>query len=185
MRTFLIILFVFGLHQIVWSQEGLIILQNESIEFEADGFYIKKVEDVRANKENIGFMQKGVFTKTKIDANLKGGVEKAIYNYLKENFRQDTNGVPIVICITQLEISETPGLPITGKSKIKIDFCREKNGSLGKLYNAEAYVEKPAVNVSKTHEERIREVIVSCLESFNNSDWETISPMFFKESDKN
>lgn len=74
MRAALIILFVFGLHQIVWSQEGLIILQNESIEFKADGFYIKKVEDVRANKENIGFVQKGVFKKTKIDANLKGGV---------------------------------------------------------------------------------------------------------------
>jgi hypothetical protein len=185
MRAVLIILFVFGLHQIVWSQEGLIILQNESIEFEADGFYIEKVEDVRANKENIGSVQKGVFKKTKIDANLKGDVEKAIYNYLKENFRQDTNGVPIVICITQLEISETPGLPITGKAEIKIDFCREENGSLGKLYNAEAYVEKPAVNVSKTHEERIREVIVSCLENFNNSDWETIAPMFFKESEKN
>ena len=46
MRAVLIILFVFGLHQIVWSQEELIILQNESIEFEADGFYIEKVEDV-------------------------------------------------------------------------------------------------------------------------------------------
>ena len=185
MRAAIIILFVFGLHQIVWSQDELIVLQNEPIEFKADGFYIKNVEDVRADKENIGFVQKGVFKKTKIDAHLKGGVGKAVYNYLKENFRQDTNGVPIVIRITHLEISETSSLPITGKAGIKIDFCRDKNGSLGKLYNAEAHVEKPAVNVSKTHEERIREVIVTCLESFNDSDWETISPMFFKEGKEN
>jgi hypothetical protein len=185
MRVCVIFLFVFGLHQIIWSQDEIIVLQNEPIEFKVDGFYIKKIEDVRSDKENIGFVQKGVFKKTKVDANLKGGVEKAVYNYLKENIRQDTNGVPIVIRITKLEISETSSLPITGKAEIKIDFCREKNGSLGKLYNAEAYVEKPAVNVSKTHEERIREVIVSCLKSFNDSDWESISPMFFKEGEKN
>lgn len=185
MKALIIILFVFILHQIAWSHDELIVLQNEPIEFEADGFYIKKVEDVRTKKENIGFVQKGVFKKAKIDANLKGGVEKAVYDYLKENFRQDANGVPIVIRITQLEISETSSLPIAGKAEIKMDFCRDKNGSLGKLYKAEAYVEKPAVNVSKTHEERIREVIVSCLKSFNNSDWETISPMFFKEGKEN
>lgn len=185
MRACIVILFVFGVHQIIWSQDELIVLQNEPIEFKASGFYIKNVIDARSDKENIGFVQKGVFKKTKIVANLKGGIEKAIYDYLKENFSQDLNAVPIVICITQFRISESNSLPIIGKAEIKIDFCRGKNGSLGKLYKAEAYVEKPAVNVSKTHEERIREVIVTCLESFNDSDWKTIDPMYFKEGKEN
>ena len=181
MRAFIIILFVFGVQNLAWGQEEIITLQNEPIEFKADGYYIKKVVDNREDKDNIGFVQKGVFKKTKIDAKLKGGVEKAIFNYLQENFRQDQNGVPIVLCITKLQISESKSLPVTGKAEIKMDFCREKNGSLGKLYNAEAYVEKPAVNVSKTQEERIREVITSCLQSFNDSDWKTISPIYIKE----
>lgn len=185
MKAFIIILIVFGVHNIIWGQEELIVLQNEPIEFKADGYYIKKVVDDRADKENIGFVQKGVFKKTKIDANLKGGVEKGIYNYLKENFEQDPNAVPIVLCITKLQISESKSLPVTGKVEIKMEFCREKNGSLGKLYDAEAYVEKPAVNVSKTQEERIREVITSCLQSFNDSDWKSITPIYVKESIKN
>ena len=181
MRAFIIILFVFGIHNIIWGQEEVIVLQNEPIEFKADGYYIKKVIDSREDKENIGFVQKGVLKKTKIDANLKSGVEQAVYNYLKENFKQDPDGVPIVLCITKLQISESKSLPVTGKAEIKMDFCREKNGSLGKLYNAEAYVEKPAVNVTKTHEERIREVITSCLESFSDTDWQTINPIYIKE----
>jgi len=181
MRAFIIILFVFGIHNTIWAQNEVIVLQNEPIAFKADGYYIKNVIDARKDKSNIGFVQKGVFKKTKVDAQLKGGVEKAIYNYLKENFRQDPNTVPIVIRITKLEISESSSLPIKGKAEIAMEFCREKNGSLGKLYDSEAFVEKPAVNVTKTHEERIREVITSCLKSFNDSDWKSIDPIYIKE----
>lgn len=184
MRAVIIFLFVFGMHNILWSQEELIVLQDEPIEFGADGYYIKKVIDARADKENIGFVQKGVFKKIKVDATLKGGVEKAVYNYLKGNLKQKLNTVPIVLRITQLQISESKSLPITGKAEIKVEFCRENDGSLGKLYDAEAYVEKPAVNVTKTHEERIREVIISCLKSFNDTDWQTITPFYIRENEK-
>ena len=184
MRAFIIILFVFGIHNFVWGQEELIVLQNEPITFKADGYYIEKVIDARKDKANIGFVQKGVFKKTKVDAKLKDGIEKSIYNYLNESFGQDPNTVPIVLRITQLQISESKSLPVTGKAEIKMEFCREKDGNLGKLYDAEAYVEKPAVNVTKTHEERIREVITSCLESFNETDWQTITPIYMKEREK-
>ncbi len=184
MRVFIIFLCVFGIPGLTWGQEELIVLQHEPIEFGAEGYFIKKVTDARADKENIGFVQKGLFKKTKIDAKLKGGVGEAIYNYLKQSFSQDNSGVPIVLHITELKISESSSLPVTGKAEIKMEFLREKNGSLGKLYDAEAYVEKPAVNVTKTHEERIREVITSCLKSFNDSDWKSITPMYFKEGEK-
>lgn len=184
MKVAIIFFFVFGLHGILWSQEELIVLQNEPIEFNANGYYIKKVVDARTDKKSIGFVQKGVFKKVKIDATLKDGVEGAIYNYLKENFKQDPNTVPVVLRIIQLQISESKSLPVTGKAEIKMEFCREKEGRLGKLYNAEAYVEKPAVNVSKTHEERIREVIVNCLNSFNDTDWQTINPVYIEEREK-
>ena len=184
MKRYLVFIVLFGLHSVLWSQEELITLENEPIEFEADGFYIKKVTDAREVKGNIGFVQKGVFKKKKVNAGLKGGVETAVADYLKENFPQDPTGVPIVIRITKLNISESSSLPIKGMAEIQMEFLREKDGSLGKLYEAESYVEKPAVNVTATHEERILEVIVSCLENFNESDWKTIEPAYFKEEEK-
>lgn len=177
----LVFMLLVGFHSIIWAQEELITLENEPVEFEADGFYIKKVTDAREEQENIGFVQKGVFKKKKVDADLKSDVGNAVFNYLEENFKQDRSGVPIVIRITELKISESSSLPIKGKAEVKMEFFREKNGSIGKLYEAESFVEKPAVNVTATHEERIREVIVSCLQNFNSSDWQAISPMYFKE----
>ena len=185
MRTSIIFLFVFCISTILWGQDEQVVLQNEPIGFETDGFYIKKVIDERENKENIGFVQKGVFKKTKVDANFKDGLEESIFNYLRENLGQDAGGVPIVIGITELNISESSSLPVAGKAEVKMEFYREKDGSLGKLYASEASIEKPAVNVSKTHEERIREVIVSCIENFNHSDWEEINPMYIKEERDN
>lgn len=184
MRTTLFILLFLGLHSILFAQEELVELNNESIGFEADGFYIKNVTDGRENKDSIGFAQKGVFKKDKVPARFKDGLEPAISYFLKENFRQDTSGVPVVMRVTYLHISESMGIPITGTAEIKMEFLREKEGSLGKLYAAEAFVEKPAMNVTKTHEQRIREVIVSCLENFNTSDWKTIEPMYFKKGEE-
>jgi len=184
MKKIVIFILFAGLNNIIWSQEELVILQDEPVEFNADGFYIKNVVDARGNKENIGFVQKGVFKKTKIDADLKGGVKKAVFDFLEENFDQDKNGVPIVLHITRLEISESKSLPITGKAEIEIEFFREKEGSIAKLYQSEAFVEQPAVNVTKTHEARIREVIATCLRSFNESDWKTVEPVYFKENEQ-
>ena len=183
MKKIIFFALLVGFTNILWSQNETIELQNEPIEFDADGFYIKKVVDARENKDDIGFVQKGVFKKTKVEAHLKGGVEEAILNYLKENFDQDNDGIPIVLHVNELKISETKSLPITGKAEIKLEFYHFKDGSIGKLYESEAFVEKPAVNVSKTHEERIREVITTCLESFNNSDWKTVEPVYFKEKE--
>ncbi|MCG6185986.1 hypothetical protein [Maribellus maritimus] len=185
MRICIILLFVVGIQNIVWSQEEKIVLQDEPVIFGADGFYVKEVVDKRENKENIGFVQKGVFKKTKVAANLEEGVEKSVFNFLKENFEQDSNGIPIVIGILELNISESSSLPVKGKAEVKMEFYKEKNGSLGKLYAAEAFVEQPAVNVTKTHEQRIREVISNCLENFNTSDWEDINPMYIKEERNN
>jgi hypothetical protein len=174
-----------GLTGMLLAQAELIELSNEPVAFEADGFYIKKVTDVRANKDSIGFAQKGLFKKEKVPARFKDGLGPAIFNYLKKNFRQDSAGVPIIMRVTYLHVSEKLGVPITGAAEIKMEFLRDKDGSVGRLYEAEAFVEKPAMNVTKTHEQRIREVIVSCLESFNESDWKSISPVYFKEEEKN
>mgnify|MGYP006298226009 CR=1 FL=1 len=181
MKFTLVFLLLFVLTGWVKGQDELVVLKNEPIEFEADGFYIKKVTDGRSDKESIGFIQKGVFKKKKIQANFKDGLEKALFNYLDKSLIQDKNAVPVIVKVTHLHISESKDLPVKGKAEVKMEFYREKEGSIGRLYEAEAFVEKPAVNVSKTHEERIRSVINTCLKSFNESDWKSITPVYFQE----
>jgi len=181
MKAVFVFIFLFGMYDIATGQEELIVLQNEPVDFEVEGFFIKNVKDGRANKESIGFVQKGIFKKTKVKASFKDGLETAVYNFLEKSVRQDNTSVPVILRITRLNISESQSLPVKGRAEVKMEFYRERNGSIGKLYEAEAFVEKPAVNVSKTHEERIREVIITCLKSFNESDWQSGTPMFFEE----
>lgn len=184
MKPVFIFIFLLGLYSIAAGQEELIVLENEPVDFEAQGFFIKGVTDGRTDTSSIGFIQKGLIKKRKIPAHFKYGLEKTIYNYLEQSLEQDKKSVPVVLQITHLKISESEGIPVKGKAEVKMEFYRERNGSLGKLYEAEAFVEKPAVNVSKTHEERIRSVINTCLKSFNESDWESISPVYFQEQEK-
>jgi len=185
MKVVFILIFLFGLYGIAPGQEEFIVLQNEPVDFKVEGFFIKDVTDGRPDKESIGFVQKGIFKKTKVRASFKDGLEPAVYNYLEKSLGQDKTTVPVILRITRLNISESQSLPVKGRAEVKMEFYREKNGSIGKFYEAEAFVEKPAVNVSKTHEERIREVIISCLKSFNESDWQSVTPMFFKEREPN
>ena len=184
MKAVFIFIFLFGWQGVLWGQEEMIVLNNEPVDFKAEGFYIKDVTDGRPDKENIGYIRKGLIKRKKIPAHFKDGLEKAIYTYLKQSLRQDTTSVPVVLRITRLNISESKGLPVKGKAEVTMEFFREKGGSLGKLYEAEAFVEKPAVDVSGTHEERIRSVINTCLKSFNATDWQSVTPVYFKERDQ-
>jgi hypothetical protein len=74
MRTTLVLVLLFGLHSILFAQEELIELSNEPVEFEADGFYIKKVTDGHANKNSIGLHKKECLKRIKFRPGLKMGL---------------------------------------------------------------------------------------------------------------
>lgn len=178
MRSAILMLSLIGFQATLFAQNEMIELKNEHVDLHLKNFYIEKVIDGRTNKENIGFVQKGAFNR-KINADLKGGVEAAVYNYLSESVVQDTHSTPVVMRVVYLNISEHTGIASeTGKAEIKVEFYKKESNELGKLYETEAFVEKPGMDVTKGHEKRIREVLVACLKSFNNSEWEKATPAF-------
>ncbi len=177
MRTTLILVFLFGIQHLLFAQNEFIELKAEPANFQAKGFYIQKVEDGRINRDNIGFVQKGAFNR-KVTADLRNGVESAIFNYLKTSVSQDTAATPIIMRIVHLNISErTNAFSEYGRAEIAVEFYKNENGNQGKVYEAEAFIDKPAMDVTKGHEKRIREVLLMCLEKFNNSGWENAVPV--------
>jgi hypothetical protein len=177
MKRILIVLFVI-FNSFCYSQEKVIELKNEPVEIEINDFYISVVIDGRQNQENIGFVQTGIFNK-KVKADLVGGVESSIYQYLKTSFSFDTNKIPIVVKIIYLNISEKTAFSNEiGRAEIKLEFYKVAGGKLGKIYESEAFVEEPGMDVTKGHEKRIRSVLKTCINSFNNSDWKSINPEF-------
>lgn len=182
MKGFVSVLLII-LGSIGYAQEKIIALKNDPIDMDVAGFYISDVIDGRKNQENIGFAQVGMFNRV-VDVDLEGGVEKSVFNYLTESLPMDTLDTPIVLKIVYLYVSEkTSMFTETGRAEIKVEFYKASDGKLGKIYGAEALIEEPGADVTRGHEKRIRSVLTTCINSFNNSDWRSIEPEFIaKES---
>jgi len=84
-----------------------------------------------------------------------------------------------VIKIAHLNISEkTTFTNEIGRAEIKLEFYKVNNGKLGKIYETEAFVEESGMDVTRGHEKRIRSVLKTCINSFNNSNWKSKKPEF-------
>lgn len=161
------------------GQVKIIELKNEGISIPQRNFYISSVIDGRADKSKIGFAQVGAFNK-KVDANFKLTLEETLQQYFNSVLPKADNQEAVVLKIIDLYISEkTLFTSETGRAEIKIEFYKiNNNGQLGKVYEAEAFFEEPAMDVTKKHETRIRKVISDCLKRFSTSNWQEIHPDF-------
>lgn len=161
---------------VTYGQEKLIKLTADPINLDLKNFYISEVQDWRDNKTNIGFAQVGLFNKT-VPANLEGGVEYAIGNYLNASLKADKTSTPIILRITQLDISEKTNFSSEiGRAEIKVEFYRMFNDRPEKIFETGFVTEDSKVDVTSSHEKRIRQALTACLRSFNNSDWQSVTP---------
>lgn len=177
MRTLFIAFFVANI-AMCNGQQKLITLKNEPLTIPVKGFYILDVIDGRENQNNIGFALVGMFNK-KVDVNLVGGTENAILKYLKNSLPSDVNGAPIIIKILHLDVSEQINFTSEkGRAEIKVEFYRYNDGELGKFHTAESFREEPALDATLGHEKRIREVLATCISSFNDADWQSVTPIY-------
>lgn len=177
MKRLVVILFV-TLSAVAYSQEKWIELKHEAVKTETNGFYISGVIDGRQNRDSIGFVQTGLADKS-VSAHLYGGLENSLFNYLKNAYPRDTSQTPIVIIVKHLSISETSAFTLEkARAEIKLEFYKTSNGKLGKVYATEYFVEKQSADVSRGHEKRIKTVLDTCIERFNESDWKTVQPEF-------
>lgn len=159
-----------------YGQEKLIKLTAEPLNLDLKNFYISEVQDGRTDRTSIGFAQVGLFNKT-VPANLEGGVENAIASYLNAALKTDKTGTPIILRITQLEISEkTNAASEIGRAEIKVEFYRTFNDRPEKIFETGFVTEDSKIDVTNSHEARIRQALTACLTSFNNSDWQSVTP---------
>ena len=130
-------------------------------------FYVSKIIDNRIYKDNLGIAQKGVFNK-KVLSTFYNPFEEELMDYFNAIFPANTSKTPLVLRINQLLISENTGaFKETGKATVNLDVLTEKDDIYYFLGSFSAYPEKNSVDVTGKHDDRIREILKSCLIQFS------------------
>ncbi|MFD0835973.1 hypothetical protein ACFQ0I_09375 [Mariniflexile aquimaris] len=130
-------------------------------------FYVSKIIDNRIYKDNLGIAQKGVFNK-KVLSTFYNPFEEELMDYFNAIFPANTSKTPLVLRINQLLISEHTGaFKETGKATVNLDVLTEKDAIYYFLGSFSAYAEKNSVDVTGKHDDRIREILKSCLIQFS------------------
>ena len=130
-------------------------------------FYVSKIIDNRIYKDNLGIAQKGVFNK-KVLSTFYNPFEEELMDYFNAIFPANTSKTPLVLRINQLLISENTGaFKETGKATVNLDVLTEKDDIYYFLRSFSAYAEKNSVDVTGKHDDRIREILKSCLIQFS------------------
>ncbi len=141
-------------------------LSNEHIDIPNRQFYIDSVVDNRVNKDNIGIVQRGIFN---IDypAKLKNGFTKTLQTYLNNSLSKEAEQTPIILVINKLEISEKTAF--SGEYGFA-DFSMEFYNGAKIVYNSVQHIESVSnVDVTRLHEENIREGLKKSLTEFNKT----------------
>lgn len=134
-------------------------------------FYVDKVYDKRQMRDNIGTVQTGVVNSKKL-ANLEGGFDSAMSEYLMKVLPKKDGARKISLCFYELFVGEETNYEAneeTGIATAVVDFVEEKNGQLFTIGRFAETVKGKGMDVTGKHDERIKEVLKRCFNAFNNS----------------
>lgn len=147
-------------------------LRRELIDYRPQHFYIAKVTDGRAKKDNIGTVYNGIANRPNA-ADLHGGVEKSLNELLRWTLPRDSSKVPVEMEIRHLLIRETLET-FTEFAELELmvafyDLSNERK----QLYLSKLKIdERLAVDVTSSHERRIRTAIVQAIKDLDaNHPW--------------
>lgn len=143
-------------------------LIHEKIDLPSRKFYIDSVVDNRIDKKNIGIVQKGLFN-TKYPAQLKNGLSNSLQEYLNYLLPKEEDQIPVTIKVNKFEISElTRVADEFGFADISFEFYHVND----LLFACNQHIEVTSMDVTRLHEENIREVVKKSLIEFSKSDWQ-------------
>jgi opacity protein-like surface antigen len=166
-RTALIvtILCFFQLSQAQKIQE--ISLIHETISLSDRKFYIDSVIDNRVDKSNIGSIQKGLFN-ARYSVQLKGGFTNSLQAFFDYSLPQEQNQIPITLKINKFQISElTRAADEYGFADIAVEYYHGND----LLFSNKQHIQVSSIEVTRLHEENIREAFSKSLTEFNQSEW--------------
>lgn len=142
-------------------------LIQEKINLADRKFYIDSVIDNRVVKTTIGTVQKGLLN-TKYPAQLKGGFTNALQAYFDNALPQEAGQTPITIQVNWFQVSElTRVADEFGFADITLEYYHGKD----LLFSNKQHIEVSSVDVTRLHEENIREAFKKSLAEFNQSGW--------------
>ena len=81
-------------------------------------FYVAGVKDTRTDTSTIGSIRAGLFSKKYVSVNLPGGAASALMELFRNNLKQDTHAMPIILHIQQLEVAEKAGASTTTVTRV-------------------------------------------------------------------
>ena len=147
-----------------------------SIEFNASaiapiqtGFYVEQIIDGRKDTLNNGFT---LLNKKKVPLKFEGGLAFQLFNYVEKVLPlRDTSKLSVILRISKLGLSErTTAREIIAKADMAIEFLRNVNGELTKVYELHTWMEKSAFKDGETlHEKNVREIVNRILKQFNET----------------
>lgn len=160
------------------GQEKFITLQREPLAMSNRAFYVKGIADARANPNDVGFAQVGLFNK-KVLVKFEAGIKRELMDYFHEVLPPEEGQTPVILQLLILRVGERTGaFSEKAKAEAKIAFYIEREGRWGKVYETTATHESGGMDVTKSHERNLRIVIEKCLQAFAASDWKTTEPVY-------
>jgi hypothetical protein len=155
-----------------FTNEDVIIVQDEPMPFKPAGYYISEVNDDRSEKSAIAQLITISPTGKSIiqQANLQGGVSTAISKFIANNLDKDKSLTPITISVKEFKLIETilPDKRIDGNINVLLSFGLQKNYGIGHLVDYKSGLHYTRSARSKdVAEPQIRKLLKSGLIYFN------------------
>ena len=159
---FFVVPFAMGQHYIE--------LKSKPVHLRLDSFYVSEVIDARAIKREIGSTNAGS-GESEQPVYLREGISKSFKNYIDSVVTMDKTTRAIILAVEELFVSEQAYLAYeAGYAKLRVSFLVRENENYYSLYQTVTNAEGSHIDATKTHEERIRQVIYKALHEFNQQD---------------
>jgi hypothetical protein len=150
-----------------------IVLSDDPLQIQPEGFYIEKVTDDRAKKDAVAMLVMAVKnSKPEMqEADLQGGVENGVSSFIGRNLKKDTSERAVHISVKDFKLTETvlPNGGIDGRVQLSLSFGQPKDYGIEQLieYRGGLHYTRLQTN-SQVIEAHLRSVIKSGLVYFNN-----------------
>lgn len=180
-KTLILFFLTFGLFQAI-AQKDLEVTLEPELPLNTD-FYIEKIIDARANKENIGVAQRGMFNK-QVPAHFSEDFVVHLKNYFDALLPKEDGKTPLTLKVNQLYISErTSAMSELGNCEMQLEFLKSENAQLFSLGAFSSSVENGGLDVTAGHDKRIKQAFQECIEGFATSKWKSKELIAVEELD--
>ncbi len=145
----------------------LIDLRRELIYYTPKEFYIAKVSDGRERKDSIGIVHNGMANR-KNKADLRGGLEKCLGDYLRWTLPRDSSKRAVEMEITHFLIEETLEFATERAQFDVVAVFYDLSAERKPLYVSKLKIEeRMSVDVTASHERRIRTALLQAIKDLD------------------